>query len=180
MQHDEITNVNEKTKFDDVSIEHINYQEMIFFAPSTTKLIVMSIFSLGLYYVYWFYKNWVVIKNAGKDCMPFWRSILQVIFTYSCFWYMREAMVKNGIRIEFPIGFLTIVYLVLGLLWRLPTPYDYLACLDFIPMVLANDIARAINNSKKKPTINNKFTKLNWVVIILGGFIIGCSIYFNI
>ena len=42
---------------------------------STTKLIVMSLFSLGLYHLYWFYKQWKLARDrTGENLSPFSRA----------------------------------------------------------------------------------------------------------
>lgn len=44
-----------------------------YFAVSATKFIVMSACTLGLYEVFWFYKNWQRVKEkTGAQMMPFW------------------------------------------------------------------------------------------------------------
>jgi hypothetical protein len=53
----------------------------IYFPVSITKLVVMSLFTCGLYQILWFYKNWRLIKNREhSDIMPVWRSIFPVFF----------------------------------------------------------------------------------------------------
>ena len=48
-----------------------------FFAVSPLKLIVMSTATLGIYELYWFYKNWKLIKQRTEsNIMPFWRAFL--------------------------------------------------------------------------------------------------------
>ena len=43
----------------------------VFFAVSILKFIVLSIFSLGVYDIYWFYKNWKLARaREDSDILP--------------------------------------------------------------------------------------------------------------
>ena len=60
-------------------------EEAYFFAPPLIKLVVMSLTTLGLYVLYWFYRNWKTIKLRGHDgIMPFWRAVFPLIWL-NCF-----------------------------------------------------------------------------------------------
>jgi len=53
-----------------------------FYPMSLIKLYVLSVMSMGLYQLYWFYRNWTYVKLINKSSiMPFWRSF------FSIFWY---------------------------------------------------------------------------------------------
>ncbi len=142
-----------------------------FFTPSTTKMVVMSICTLTLYEIFWFYKNWVIIKNQGKKCNPLLRAFFSSLFAYSCFRHIRQAKVKNKVEIKFPILFFFIVYFVLGIASKLPGQYGVISMLCFVPIALANRVALAVNRAQQFPDfiINNKFSKWNWLAIIFGG-----------
>ncbi len=52
----------------------------LFFPVSITKLIILSICTIGIYEVYWFYKNWEIIKQREySKISPFWRAIFSAI-----------------------------------------------------------------------------------------------------
>src|SRR5688572_18941040 len=93
-----------------------------FFAVTTTKLVVMSILTFSFYEIYWFYKNWKIIRDrTGQRISPFWRAVFQILFCYPLFKHVRDheaapAQVHAGI---FAIGFI-----VVSMLWRLPEPYS--------------------------------------------------------
>ncbi|MBA2710952.1 MAG: hypothetical protein H0U57_10205 [Tatlockia sp.] len=140
------------------------------FTPSTSKLVIMSICTLGLYNIYWFYKNWCVFKKAGKKCNPFLRSLFAPLFAYSCFYEIRDLQLKNGIRVEIPIFFLAITYFILDIMVKLPDPYWLLSLLSFLPIAAANQVALQVNQAQFPGFISNhKFSKLNWLGIIIGG-----------
>jgi hypothetical protein len=144
-----------------------------FFTPSTTKLVVMSICTLGAYEFYWFYKNWSILKNAGRKCNPLLRSLFSPLFAYSCFREIRKLQIKNNVHLKFPITFLSITYFILTMTSILPDPYWLTSFLTFLPVVLANKVALAINQVQFPGFISNdKFSKWNWFGIILGGIVL--------
>lgn len=55
-----------------------------FFPVSRLKLLVMFFSTLGLYQMYWLYKNWkmVRLRTDEKNIMPFWRAFFGVFFFY--------------------------------------------------------------------------------------------------
>jgi len=54
-----------------------------YFPVSLPKLFVLSIATLGLYQLYWFYRNWKYVKRRdGSPIMPFWRALFSPIWFY--------------------------------------------------------------------------------------------------
>ena len=52
-----------------------------YFHTPPWRFICFSIITLGLYRVYWFYKNWAAVKKAeGLPISPFWRAFWFVFF----------------------------------------------------------------------------------------------------
>src|SRR6188768_150743 len=144
-----------------------------FFTTSTTKLILMSLSTFGIYELYWFYKNWVSIKNTGKKCRPFWRALFSHFFAYSCFNHIRDAMSRNKVDEIFPSGFLAIAYFILVVLWRLPDPYALISILSFAPIIIANKAALAVNKAQFPDFVNNeRYSKWNLLTILLGGILV--------
>jgi hypothetical protein len=54
----------------------------MFFPVSLFKLTVMSLFTLGLYEIYWFYRNWQLIKamNPSEFCLS---RVLSLLFYFA-------------------------------------------------------------------------------------------------
>ena len=47
----------------------------LFFATSQAKLAIMSIATLGIYDIWWFYKNWLAVRaRTGRKIRPGWRA----------------------------------------------------------------------------------------------------------
>ena len=63
--------------------------------------------TLGIYELYWFYKNWKLIKQRTEsNIMPFWRAFFGVIFCYSCFREVKEVATSRGISFPWSPGLL--------------------------------------------------------------------------
>lgn len=57
-----------------------------FYVVSTRKLLVLYFITLGLYHLYWNYKNWALHNRAtGEGVWPVPRAIFSVFFTHSLF-----------------------------------------------------------------------------------------------
>lgn len=62
-----------------------------FYVVSTRKLLVLYFITLGLYHLYWNYKNWALHKQAtGEGVWPVPRAIFSVFFTHSLFHEIAE------------------------------------------------------------------------------------------
>lgn len=60
-----------------------------FFAISPLKLFVLSFFTVGLYTIYWFYRNWKAVhEDTGEPLSPFWRAIFS---TFTAFFLFRKV-----------------------------------------------------------------------------------------
>ncbi|QWT47082.1 hypothetical protein [Azospira inquinata] len=131
----------------------------------------MSACTLGIYELYWFYKNWVLIKaRSNKRIMPFLRALFAPLWAYSCFKYIKLAANEKGVPAPSLIGILAVFYFILQSLWRLPNPYWLASMLSFVPLIPMNAAALEIN--KKIEAIgseNSKITLWNWVALVGGG-----------
>lgn len=145
--------------------------EAYFFTTSSLKLALMSLCTLGLYELYWFYKNWVLIKaRTEKDIMPFWRAFFAPFWAYSCFESIKVSANENDVKESLPIGILAIIYLVLQIAARLPEPFWLGTLLTFAVMLPVNAVALKINRKMCANFSNNdKFSAWNWGALVVGG-----------
>jgi hypothetical protein len=155
---------------------NINESELepFFFATSTLKLVLMSVFTLGLYELYWFYKNWYLIrKRTDEKIMPFWRAFFAPLWAHSCFKHINASFTEGDSTKDLGIVSCAILYFLLYALWRLPNPYWLVSFLSFLPLIPMNNAAIQVN-LKQSPTFdgNRNFSKQNWIGIIIGGVIL--------
>lgn len=146
----------------------------IFFPVSRLKLVVMSTATFGIYELYWFYKNWKLIKQrTERDIMPFWRAFFAVIFCYSCFKEIKEVATSRGVSFPASPGGLAILWIALTFSWRLPDPYslvDMLTPLVLIPIQKTVNDLNIIMAPNHNP--NARFSAWNIVMTVVGGIFI--------
>jgi len=141
-----------------------------FFAVSVTKLIVLSICTMGLYGLFWFYKNWRLIRQREQsDILPGARAFFAVLFCYACFSRIRESGQKAGIEPGLPAGPLAAGWILTTMTWRLPEPYWMLAFLAIIFLVPVQAYANRVNAALAPGhDPNRRFTKWNWLAVAIG------------
>tara|TARA_R110002072_G_scaffold156742_1_gene307269 strand:+ start:4565 stop:5863 length:1299 start_codon:yes stop_codon:yes gene_type:complete len=147
--------------------------EAYFFTTSSLKLALMSVCTFGIYELYWFYKNWVLIKErTGERIMPFWRGFFAPLWAYSCFKKIKASAGENRIQESLSIGFLAFSYFILQAFFRLPDPFWLISFFSFTLLIPVNSVALKINNELCAEFSNNeKFTGWNRVGLIFGGLL---------
>lgn len=143
----------------------------LYFAVSPLKLVLMSICTMGLYELYWFYKNWVLIKERERTgIMPFWRAVFAYFFCYSLFKSVQASAEAVSPHTSISPGPLAAGWIVVTLLWKLPDPFwlvTYLAVLVLLPV---QKVVSGINESVAPDhNKNERFTSWNIVALVVGG-----------
>ena len=61
--------------------------KITYFSVSNTKLILLSIFTFGVYPFFWFYKNWKIVSESDPSSTigPIWRAFWSILYSYSLF-----------------------------------------------------------------------------------------------
>jgi len=146
------------------------------FPVSTTKFLVMSLVTLGLYQVYWSYKNWARIETENKeDIMPWARAIFLGIWNFSLF----ERVKARAANEEIPVGWnpvvLGISVLLFAVISRLPHGISGLALFSFLPYLpviqtIARINAKYASVTEEQP--NSRFSAWNVAGIVVGGIVV--------
>jgi len=144
--------------------------EPAYFPVSTTKFIVMSVATGGLYELYWSYRNWKFVKHhESRKIMPFWRAFFVLFFHYDLLKTIKRDL---GVRVpvDYSAGWLTVAYLVWLLTWRLPDPFWIVSYMTFVPLL---PVVAAINNANagrvSDEHMNTRFTAWNVAMIVVFG-----------
>jgi len=141
-----------------------------YFSVPTTKLIVMCVLSFGIYEVYWFYKNWkAVVVQEQKKMRPFWRAIFALFYCYSLFKRILISAVSKGYQTKMSYTTLTVCYIVITMLHRLPDPFWLASFFTFIPLVYVADAIR-YNNAQLNPEFadSSKWTRKDIIFAVFG------------
>lgn len=153
-----------------------------FFAVSIVKLIVLSLATLSFYELYWFYKNWKLIKEREQlDISPFWRAFFAPIFCYSLFSRINESAARHKTKRIAGPGLLALCWFLLGVASRLPDPYWLVSFLTFLCLVPVQNSVNQINRIvAPKHDENGKFSPLNIAAVVIGGLLMALSILVTI
>ena len=148
-----------------------------FFPVSTLKLFVLSICTFGFYEVYWFYKNWQLIKDREQSSIvPVLRALFSVLFCYALFARIRDFGASGAARLA--AGPLAAGWIITTFTHRLPDPYwvaSLLAVLFLLLPVQAHINAINLAAAPDHDT-NSRFSVTNWIVVGLGALMIVLSI----
>lgn len=164
------------------------YVAPTFYVVSRKKLVILYIATLGIYSVYWFYKNWSNYKhstapnfNPDRDIWPAPRGVFSIFFIHALF---RD--IKGFGHDKAPLAEwnneghatkLVLTMIASNILDRLSyrsigSPYTDLASLLILAplLTLFMQAQQMINLSCNDPDgeSNSRFTKANYVWITLG------------
>lgn len=153
----------------------------IYFAVSPLKLVLMSFCTITIYQYYWFYKNWVLIKEREKsEISPFWRGWIFPIFF--CFFFFKRVRVSaEAIPVNRSIspGLLAAGWIILPFLSILPDPYwlvSFLSYIILLPVQMAvNNINESVAPGHHK---NENFTGWNIFGLVLVGLVLAIISFF--
>jgi hypothetical protein len=148
-----------------------------FFAVTLFKYVLMFVCTFGLYQIYWFYKNWQLIKEregfAGIRISPLPRGIFSVFFCYQCFAKIRDYEHPAVQPRRLLAGPLAAGWIILSLLWRLPDPWWWPSTVSFLFIL---PVQRRVNqiNAEVAPEQdrNGRLTWLNWIGVGVGSLLL--------
>ncbi|MEP6503215.1 MAG: hypothetical protein ABJD97_07795 [Betaproteobacteria bacterium] len=142
-----------------------------YFAVAGWKIVLMSLVTLGLYQIYWFYMNWARVKTRDRsNIMPAPRAIFGFFFCYAMFARVRKDGEAQGLSGPPGAGALATAWIVASLAWRAPGALALLGVLSWFVLLPIQDYANRIN-AKVAPghDRNAHLSWLNWIAVVLGG-----------
>lgn len=149
-----------------------------YFAVSLLKLGVMSVTTLGIYQIYWFYKNW---KNAQRianvDANAPIRAFFYGITSYWLFKLIRDHANSVVPGMAIPAGPLAIAVFVLTAASRLPDPYWLVTFLSVLPLLLVQSAVNRVNwQLAPEADRNARFSGWNIAGALLGGLVVALAV----
>lgn len=109
---------------------------------SIRKFTILLIFTYGSYYLYWFWRNWKLIKKARKsDISPGWRTaglfvpILNLFLLYKQFNEIKRLADEKGIKANYSPGWRLVFFLLFQTFY-----------LGFLSPLVLNKIQKTFND----------------------------------
>ncbi|MEM8866686.1 MAG: DUF4234 domain-containing protein [Verrucomicrobiota bacterium] len=139
----------------------------VFFYPTVTwKFVLLSIFTLGIYEIYWVYKCWSFVKANGRpNIRPFWRAIFTPLWIYPLYRQISAGENKGkGVIIA-------LSYFVISGLHTLPDPYTLVSSLSFILLLPVLKMVNAMNLAPEVQRASN-YSRFKWyhmLISLVGG-----------
>jgi hypothetical protein len=152
--------------------------EALFFPVSLVKLTLMSLATLGLYEIYWFYKNWKCVQeNFGDKVNAPIRALFYPLTSYSLFKKIREQAGNAQLDGKLQAGLLALTVFLIGALWRLPDPWWLVSLLGFLPLLPVQSAVNELNR-KLAPQAggNGSFSGWNIAGLMIGGILLFMAI----
>lgn len=114
-----------------------------YYSPPTLKLASLSLVTLGLYPLYWFWQNWRAIKReTGGTQWPWARALFAPLWSFLCFSDLRDIAVSRRRELAFAPGLLAAAYFLLNLAGRLPGGLTLVSLFTFVPILPINSLLR--------------------------------------
>jgi hypothetical protein len=134
------------------------------------KLIVMSLATLSLYQIHWFYQNFRRMdQRTGGGGSPFWRAVAAPLTAYSLFARVRADAQSRFIAVNWSSAGLAVIYLCLTLICFFDYPWWTLALGSVFALVPVHATMESVNR-KVAPNAarDGAYSVTNAVVIVLG------------
>lgn len=145
-------------------------EEQPYFPVSRQKLIVMSVTTLSMYQIYWFYRNYERVNaRMGGGGLPFWRAIAAPITAHGLFARVRTDAQSRFIPVSWSSAGLAVIYFGSTLLCFLDYPWWTLALGSVFALLPVHATMEAVNiQVAPKGPRNDSFTVQNAVWIVIG------------
>jgi hypothetical protein len=153
--------------------------EPVFFAVGTTKFAVMSLATLQLYLVYWFYRNWKCVQRFADDKpnAPV-RALFFPLVSYSLFQRINARSTELGVPANVAAGGIAIGLFFLNVVSRAPDPWWLPTFLQFALLLPVQSAVNRLNAQvAPKADRNVRYSGWNIAAIVVGGLTLLLAIY---
>ena len=144
-------------------------EEQPYFPVSRQKLIVMSVTTLSMYQIYWFYKNYERVNaRMGGGGSPFWRAIAAPITAHGLFARVRTDAQSRFIPVSWSSAGLAAIYFGSTLLCFFDYPWWTLALGSVFALLPVHATMDAVNG-RSRPTARamtaSRLQNAVWIVV---------------
>jgi len=145
-------------------------EEQPYFPVSRQKLVIMSVTTLSMYQIYWFYKNYERVNaRAGGGGSPFWRAIAAPITAHGLFASVRTDAQSRFIAVSWSSAGLAVIYFGTTLICFFDYPWWTLALGSVFALLPVHATMAAVNRKvAPKGPRNDSFSAANAVWIVIG------------
>ncbi|KAB7629428.1 hypothetical protein [Stenotrophomonas rhizophila] len=142
-----------------------------YYSPPTLKIAALSLTTLGIYPVYWFWRNWRAIKReTGGDQWPWARALFSPLWSFLCFSDLRNAASNHRRPLAFAPGLLGVAYFLLNFSSRFPNALWLFALFSFVPLLPVNSLLRRYHHDEGMDMrAYDRFGVWHILVVIFGG-----------
>jgi len=151
-----------------------------YFQVSPARFIIFSLITMGIYDLYWCYRNWKLIRDqAQRKLSPFWRAFFAIFFIYDLFKTVQLSAQTKGWSSKYSAGTLAAGWIILRILGnlssRIPDAYLigwilwYFSLVGFVFILPVLRCIKYVNESEGiGPREDNKFTAGQIIMLVLG------------
>ncbi len=149
-----------------------------FYYIPPVRFAILSTLTFGMYPIFWFYKNWQLIKKAeGTEISPLPRSFV-VFYSLPFFEKVIDSAKKHGFKNFFSAGTLALIYILSFVGLRAVSQVDlssnriymYLLVifLGTLPLLYIQNVIKFNNSKINNKNSNKKFSKFEVLIILIG------------
>lgn len=153
--------------------------ETPYFPVARHKLIVMSLTTLSMYQIYWFYKNWQRIDaRKGTGSSAFWRAIAAPITAHGLFADVRTDALSRFVTVGWSSAGLAVIYLGLALCAFVEYPWWTIALGSVFALVPVHATMEEVNCTvAPKAPRNDGYSAMDIALIVLGLALTALGLY---
>lgn len=156
-----------------------------FYVVSRSKFFVLFIFSLGLYQIYWSYKNWSQYKASTQlDIWPVARGIFAIFFVHALYRNVEKSILASGRGCRWDASLWATLFVIVAVLSNVLETLarkniggSLLVVLStfwvFVQVFITWQGQQAINfaSGDTEGRSNAHFSPANYLVIVVGGIV---------
>ena len=145
-----------------------------YFHVSLFKFAVMSLASLGLYQLYWFYRQWRFLKQSGEpDLVVVPRVLFSSIFSYGLFRRVQEQAADYGIETPWHPGLLTFGYIAASVISLFRGWFLLFGFANVLALLPVQRTMLQINAASTPPSYpDTRYSIWDVIIIVLGSMML--------
>jgi len=143
-----------------------------FYVLPPGKFIALSFLTFGLYEIFWFAKNWTVIRDQERSKIhPILRALFSIFFFSELAARALRVARSKGYEKTYSYIWLTIAFIALNFTYSIPRPASIIGLTSALPLLPVLNAMMFANGQKKGAKINKQFSTGEIVVAIIGAIV---------